>query len=111
MEKAECPYCGHEQYIDHTDGYGYEEGQVYFQRCHECDKEFAYNTIISFDYEARKCDCHNGEDHKWKLTPTFPKCLSEMECTECGERRSLTEEERQKFGVETKAEYFEKLKK
>ena len=111
METVECPYCGKEQYINHSDGYGYEENETYFQRCDKCGKEFAYNTTISYDYNVKKCGCHNGDDHKWKLTSTVPKCCSEMKCTECGERRSLTEQERKEFGIETKAEYFEKLRK
>ena len=27
METVKCPYCGEEQYIDHEDGYGYEENR------------------------------------------------------------------------------------
>lgn len=111
METVKCPYCGEEQYIDHEDGYGYEENQTYNQTCCNCEKVFAYQTSIHFSYDVKKCGCMNGEDHKWKLTSTSPKCASQMECTECGERRELTVEERTEFGIETKEEYFEKLEK
>lgn len=111
MDTVECPYCEYEQEIDHEDGYGYDGDETFTQECPCCGKVFAYQTEILFSYNVHTCDCQNGEDHKWKLMMTHPKFASRMECTECGERRSLTEEERQKFGIETKEEYFEKLKK
>lgn len=110
MEEIKCPYCGFEQEIDHECNYGYEEDETHSQECSACGKTFAYNTIITYDYKVKKCSCFNGGKHKWKRQPTFPKCASKMECTVCGKVREMTDDERKGFGIETKEEYFEKLK-
>ena len=110
MEDVECPYCGYPQDINHDDGYGYEEDETFQQECPNCGMTFKYTTTISYDYEAEKCECFNGGEHKWKLSQTEPKCASEMECTECGETRALTEEEHKKYGIETRKQYFERIK-
>lgn len=49
---VECPYCGEGQEINHDDGYGYEEGEIFQQHCHGCCKTFAFTTCISFCHEA-----------------------------------------------------------
>lgn len=88
-----CPYCGAKQEINHDDGYGYNEDEVYEQCCCICDKIFAYTTSIMFSYEARKADCLNGGNHKWKKTITVPRQYTKMRCEDCGEERKPTEEE------------------
>ena len=110
MEKVKCPYCGFEQYINHNDGYGFREDEVHFKACPLCDKYFAYETTVTYSYDVRKCDCQNDGNHQWELTMTSPKCFSNMHCTECGEERELTEEERKKFNIGTKEEYFNLIK-
>ena len=52
MSDVTCPYCKAEQEINHDDGYGYEECETYDQRCRDCDKEFSFETSISFNYEV-----------------------------------------------------------
>lgn len=105
----DCPYCGHPQDIDRDDGNGYEEGVLHQQECGLCGKTFAFQTEVSYYYTAFKADCLNGSAHKWELTVTRPKCCSKMECSMCGERRELTEEERKQYGVETLQEYNARL--
>ena len=110
-ELIECPYCGNEQEVDHGEGGGYEDDEQFEQECEKCGKTFLCTTSVSYDYETRKADCLNGGKHKWKLTDTHPDCFSEMECSECGERRSLTEEERKKYGIGSTKDYFDELDK
>lgn len=97
MADVQCPYCDADIEINHDDGYGYEEGCLHQQECHKCEKTFTYSTAISFDYEAFKADCLNGEPHQWKPTTTAPKEYTRMRCETCEEERSPTEEEMQQI--------------
>lgn len=83
---VECPYCGNKQNINHDEGYGYEEDEVYEQECPECEKIFIYTTTISFSYDVSKADCLNGAEHKmekvWQANPPlFPNW---KRCKVCG---------------------------
>ena len=71
--------------------------------------DYVEKRLVSYYYTAFKADCLNGSAHKWELTVTRPKCCSKMECSMCGERRELTEEERKQYGVETLQEYNARL--
>jgi hypothetical protein len=73
MSDIECPYCEAELEINHDDGYGYAEDEVYEQECGNCRKTFGYTTSITFYYEARKLPCQNGEPHAWKKIIGWPK--------------------------------------
>lgn len=90
----ECPYCENELDINHDDGFGYEEGVKHEMQCEHCQKSFVFETSISFYYEPEKADCLNDGKHDWKITRTYPKEFSKMECTMCGYRRELTDDER-----------------
>lgn len=107
---VDCPYCGFPQNINHDDGNGYDENVLHQQGCKKCGKTFVFETAVSFSYSVFQADCLNGSRHKWEITTTQPKCCSKMECSICGERRELTEEERKQYGVETISEYRAKLK-
>lgn len=93
MKDVECPYCGKPVEINHEDGYGYSEDDIYNQRCLECGKTFSYTTHVSYSYDVNKADCLNGGEHKYKPTVTFPKIFTQMECEACGDRREPTTEE------------------
>jgi len=93
QDDVSCPYCEAEQEINHDDGYGYEENELYEQQCSECGNYFIFTTSISFFHEAYKADCLNGASHNFKATTTYPKEFTMMECTMCGEKRKPTEEE------------------
>lgn len=97
MSDVKCPYCGHEQDIDHDDGYGYEEGKMHQQECSECEKTFAYQTGIIFHYWPRKADCLNGADHEYERTFTYPRELTKMRCNVCWQKRDPTDEEMAKI--------------
>ena len=92
-----CPYCDCSQKIDHDDGYGYDEDEIYTQQCSDCDKTFSFLTSITYSYEARKCDCQNGSPHKWEPTTTFPVHFTKMICKMCGWGRRCTVEEMSKI--------------
>lgn len=109
MDEVKCPYCGFEQYVDHEDGYGFKEDEINIQACPLCDKYFAYVTTVTYSYDVRKCDCQNDGNHKWELTMTSPKCFSKMHCAECGEEREPTKEEREKFGIGTREDFFKEM--
>lgn len=93
MKDVECPYCGEDQEINHDDGYGYEEDEVYQQECRNCHKTFTFTTSISFYYEAAKADCLNGAEHKYEQTHTHPKKCTRMRCVDCDDERPPTEKE------------------
>lgn len=93
MSDVECPYCGADCEISHDDGYGYEEDQTYSQECPICEQYFAYTTLISFTYNAKRADCLNGGRHVYKPTNTWPVRYTKMQCTECGDYRPCTESE------------------
>jgi hypothetical protein len=90
---VECPYCEKWQEINHDDGYGYEEGEVYEQECCDCNKTFTYTTSISFYHEAEKADCLNGSEHEFEPTRTYPKEYTQMRCKMCDQKREPTEKE------------------
>ena len=59
----ECPYCDAKLEVCHDDGFGYEEGKRHEMQCGKCDKNFVFETSISFYYEPSKADCLNDEPH------------------------------------------------
>lgn len=93
MKDATCPYCGAEVEINHDDGYGYEEDQIYEQECHECEKVFVYTTWITIHHDAKKADCLNGGEHDYNKTLTYPVRFAKMRCSVCGDERPLTAKE------------------
>lgn len=110
-----CPYCGKELDLS-WDGLEYVSiddcinERMFQYECPHCEKVLNITPSVIFDFEVEKCECQ-GEDHVWKLTSCSPRCMAKMRCIHCGEERELTEEERKEFGIETVAEYFEKLHK
>lgn len=95
----ECPYCEEGININHDDGYGYEEGVKHNQECDHCGKTFVYETSISFYYEVEKADCLNDGEHTWEVQRGYPRFLLGMKCSECGEVRQPTEEERKIYNI------------
>lgn len=93
MRDVNCPYCDAEVEINHDDGYGYGEDEVFEQECGECEKHFVYTTSISFSYDAKQADCLNDGEHSWKPTATHPREFTKMRCTVCDNTRSCTPEE------------------
>ena len=93
MNDITCPYCGYEEEVCHDDGYGYEEDRKHQQQCGNCEKYYVFTTCISFDYDATKADCLNGQPHMWKHTHTHPIEYTNMKCVYCDEKRAPTSEE------------------
>jgi len=111
MKDIECPYCGFEQNINHDDGQGYTEDEKHNQECENCGKTFIYETTICFYYDVFKAPCLNDEsDHQYELQQVYPREFAHMECKICGDIRSLTNEERIKFNIGTKEDFFKSLK-
>ena len=54
---------GNANEINHDDGYGYCEDEIYEQICCSCDKTFSYTTSIHFYYSAEKAPCLNHGGH------------------------------------------------
>jgi Zn finger protein HypA/HybF involved in hydrogenase expression len=106
----ECPYCEKELDINHDDGFGYEEGIKHQIECPHCEKSFVFQTSISFYYEPEKADCLNGNKHNYQLTHTAPKEFSKMRCSMCDDERELNKDERARYNIGTKENYFKSLK-
>ena len=106
----ECPYCEKGLEICHYDDFGYQEGVKHQMKCDNCQKTFVFETSIVFHYEAQKADCLNDGNHDYQLTHTFPKEFSKMECSMCGDKREITENERLKFNIGTKQSYIDSLR-
>jgi len=88
-----CPYCDAELDINHDDGYGYGEDEVFQQECGNCLKSFIFTTSIIYSYNVEKADCLNGAEHRYKPTVTHPIEFTRMRCEVCDQKRALTEEE------------------
>jgi len=87
MHEVNCPYCEEEVEINHDDGYGYAEGEVFQQECDFCRKTFTYTTSISFYHEVEKAPCLNGKPHNWKDISGHPTGYqsNRHECSWCEE--------------------------
>jgi hypothetical protein len=85
MKDIECPYCGHDQDIDHDDGQGYEEDKIHEQECEVCFKSFAFNTTMSYSYDAWEAECLNGGQHNMAPVIHGPRLWPDwVRCTKCG---------------------------
>lgn len=78
MSDVNCPYCKHEQEINHDDGYGFTEDIEYSQDCVNCGVEFKFTTSISINYRVY---CANG-DHDMKQSP-IEKYSHIYSCSKC----------------------------
>lgn len=92
-QDVECPYCEKWNEICHDDGFGYEEGVRHEIECAHCDKNFVFETSISFSYEGYVADCLNGDPHNFKPQKTFPREFTKMVCTDCELSRKPTDNE------------------
>ena len=90
MKDINCPYCDAGLDINHDDGYGYGENELYQQDCDSCGKTFVFTTSISYYYDATKAECLNGGEHDYYPTHTYPTQFTQMECSLCGDRRTPT---------------------
>lgn len=110
MSDVKCPYCNKELEVCHDDGFGYDEDEAYEMECSECGKSFVFFTRISVNHIPYQADCLNGAEHKFRLQATQPRAFSQMICDDCYKTRDLTQEERLKLGIETRKEYFNRIK-
>lgn len=84
-----CPYCDADVEINHDDGYGYSEDDLYQQECGDCGKIFTYTTMLCFSYRPRKADCLNGGEHDYHKTATYPPKFARLRCKMCNDERPL----------------------
>lgn len=91
MDEVECPYCGKDVEINHDDGTGYREEVTYDQECRYCEKTFIYTVQVSYDYEASKAPCLNGEEHDWRDQSGYPKeyFAGRQYCNTCDKKRKI----------------------
>ena len=92
MSDVKCPYCKHEQEINHDDGYGYGDGEDYEQECASCEKTFNFITSVSFDYGV---ECQEG-DHV--LEPLGDKWPNSYRCENCEHYEIIEPEELEQAG-------------
>lgn len=96
MSDVNCPYCKVQLEIDHSDGYGYKEGEIYSQECKFCGKVFIYTTKILPFHEAYQAPCQNGEEHKLKPVSGYPRefFVGVKRCEWCGIQMVVDKEAR-----------------
>lgn len=82
----ECPYCGYE---DEDPDDCYETGDLYFQECCECGKNFTFTLDYSVNYYPKKAPCLNGSNHKIREQRGVPECLfkGKFECVYCNKQK------------------------
>jgi hypothetical protein len=100
-ETENCPYCGKDIKINHDDGYGYQEDEIYQQVCSNCGKTFVYEVCINYSYYIEKANCLNeGGVHDYRETHTNPKVAAKMRCTVCGDEKDLPKEKYEQYKME-----------
>lgn len=110
MNTIKCPYCGNE--IDWRErNLDIKDEEANNILCGRCGQIFQAVTHISISFDVCKCDCLNTGKHDWRLTNTAPRAFSLMRCSVCGEERDLTLEERERYNVPSREEYFNELKR
>jgi hypothetical protein len=93
MSDVQCPYCQYEFDVCHDDGHGMDESTRWEESCPECSKQFVFTTYFTVSHTGYKADCLNGGGHDLKLSRTYPKKFSKMECKDCDFERQPTKEE------------------
>lgn len=108
MNDVECPYCNEWQEINHDDGYGYTEDEVFQQECSNCEQIFTYTTSVIYSYSSYKAPCQNGGEHKLEGIHGYPKEFFKYKkrCEYCDEE-IIIDEDLHKKEIE---KYFEELK-
>lgn len=99
METVNCPYCGELTELNMDNGAYYNEDRRESDYCEYCDKYFMVSAYCVWSYEAEKADCLNDGKHKYKLTNTYPKIASRMQCLICDGERELTTSEKIKYKI------------
>lgn len=109
--KVKCPYCKEEFELDHED-YGelIQMEEHFTVECSHCGKIVNVEPHVTIKLSGKKCKCQ-GKKHKWLQTVTFPKCFTEMVCEYCGERRPMTEKEKEAYKIPSVKEYLDFLNK
>lgn len=107
MEELTCPYC--EEITKVEMDFAFKEDFLYEHECSNCEKMFVFNISVSYNFWEEKADCLNGAEHDFQKIFTVPKAFTRMRCSMCGTERDLTDEERVKFGIPTKEEYFKEI--
>jgi hypothetical protein len=84
MSDLKCPYCDADCEVCHDDGFGYAEDAKHEMSCHACEKNFTFETFISFAYEAKQADCLNGGEHKLNPVIHVPRVYPDwVRCRDC----------------------------
>ena len=111
MSDVNCPYCDKELYINHDDGYGYNEDEIYTQECEFCNKTFTYTVFISYSYTAKEAPCQNGEPHNLKTIKGIPEELFKYKarCIWCNEE-VITDKAKHEKSVKKLNEFYKNAK-
>lgn len=106
---CECPYCGEPLYnLPHdevlmTDNMFNSNDFLFSITCPACDKSFGVEARQVRIFVPVKISCMNGGEHEWAFMRAIPSDDSCMKCVHCGRRRSLTDEEYEKYLLKPKA--------
>lgn len=103
IKDLRCPYCEEWQEVDHSDGQAYEGDTLHEMQCSDCEKNFCFTTMVSFDYFPQKADCLNEGEHNFRepnITrfsrwPEYVKAY--RECIDCGFEEQLTRKQAEEW--------------
>jgi len=90
MRDLECPYCDHR--FDYRGNPMGDEDESQ-EQCPECEKYLVVTSSLHISYRTHKADCLNGAPHDLKMSSTYPREYSRLQCTACSYYEKPTKEQ------------------
>lgn len=94
MRDCECPYC-HKDMEEPDECY--DQDRIYEHECPHCEKAFVFTVSYIKCYHTDTADCLNGKDHDYQPTRTYPVEFTKLECSMCGDEKSMPEDQLQQL--------------
>lgn len=108
MSTIKCPYCGKTAEVS-DENLNLRDGEDSIVECRNCRRRFIATASIEIMFESYKADCLNDGQHNWQPTSTSHRAFTLMRCAKCGEEREPTSEEKERYDIPSRQEYFDEL--